>query len=57
MDKSRMKRFMSDQAEEIKKYKRKRDKEAGKDLGDVPIYEWIEGQGAEFRRKWIKRNS
>lgn len=56
MDKSRMKKFMVDQVEEIKKHKRKKDKEAGKDLGDKPIYEWIESQSEEFRKKWEDRN-
>jgi len=57
MDKSRMKRFMDDQIEEIKKHKQLKDKEAGKDLGDRPIYEWIESQSEDFRKKWEERNS
>lgn len=56
MDESRMKRFMSDQRKEIKKYKHKKEKEANKDLGDQPIYEWIESQSKEFRKKWEDRN-
>lgn len=43
--------------EEIKKHKKKCDQEAGKDLGDDPIYEWIESQSEEFRKKWEDRNS
>lgn len=56
MDELRMKRFMKDQREAIKEHKRKKEKEAGKDLGYKPIYEWIESQGEEFRRKWVERN-
>lgn len=48
---------MDDQVEEIKKYKQLKEGEAGKDLGDQPIYEWIESQSEEFRKKWEERNS
>jgi len=56
MNDSRMKRFMADQRKKIKEYKHKKEKEAGKDLGDQPIYEWIESQSEEFRQKWEGRN-
>jgi len=56
MDEPKMKRFMKDQRKEILKHKKKKDTDAGKDLGDQPMHEWIESQSEEFRKKWEDRN-
>ena len=57
MDKSRMEKFMQEQMSEINKYKKKREEEEGCDLGDLPVYEWINANSERFRDDWESRNS
>jgi len=47
------KKFIEDEVAEMVAYKKKKDKEAGRDLGDGPIFEWIENESEEFRKNWM----
>ena len=56
MDSDELKRFMESQRKEIVKYKKKKEAEAGKDLGDEPALQWCEEESSEFRKRWYKNN-
>lgn len=56
MEQKKHERFMRDQVREVKKHKLKKEMEAGKNLGDQPIHEWIAWQSKRFREEWEKKN-
>ena len=52
MDATRFQQFMKDQIEEIQTVKEKADKEAGHNLGDDFVHDWINEESEVFREKW-----
>lgn len=57
MDGSQYKGFIKEEVAAMEKYKAEKDKEAGKDLGDAPYFDWITKHSAEFREKWEETHS
>lgn len=55
MNPDEFKEFMDAQIEEAKKFKAAQEKKYGKELGNEPIYQWIQLYSEDFRKKWEKK--
>lgn len=56
MNTEKMKQFMQDQIEEIKKYKWIESEKANRDLGEEANKDWILKYAKGFREIWEKEN-
>ena len=56
MDEEVIRQFVSDQAEEMKRYKWIASEAAGKDLGQDAVMEWVKKYAPLYRAWWIENH-